>query len=88
MPGQAHDLRETRALLQNLSAGHMLADRGFDANWLRTDLLERGITPRTHQPQPAPHNQGRLPQGSDPVPAGRRRCGDHVAQRSYLSPDT
>jgi len=45
MPGQAHDLRETRSLLQNLSAGHLLADRAFDADWLRNDLLERGITP-------------------------------------------
>jgi len=45
MPGQAHDLRETRALLQNLSAGHLLADRAFDADWLRKDMLARGITP-------------------------------------------
>ena len=45
MPGQAHDLRETGSLLQGLSAGHLLADRAFDANWLRDDLLERGITP-------------------------------------------
>ena len=45
MPGQAHDLRETRSLLQNLSAGHLLADRAFDADWLRSDLLARGITP-------------------------------------------
>ncbi len=45
MPGQAHDLRKTRSLLQGLSAGHLLADRAFDADWLRNDLLERGITP-------------------------------------------
>jgi len=45
MPGQAHDLRETRALLQGLSAGHLLADRAFDADWLRKDLLSRDITP-------------------------------------------
>lgn len=45
MPGQAHDLHETRALLQGVNAGHLLADRAFDANWLRNDMLERGITP-------------------------------------------
>jgi len=45
MPGQAHDLRETRALLRDLQAGHLLADRAFDANWLRNDMLTRGITP-------------------------------------------
>lgn len=45
MPGQAHDLRETDALIDGLSAGHLLADRAFDADWLRSDLLERGITP-------------------------------------------
>lgn len=41
MPGQAHDLRETGALIRNLSAGHLLADRAFDADWLRNDLTER-----------------------------------------------
>ena len=45
MPGQAHDLRETDALISGLSAGHLLADRAFDADWLRNDLLNRGITP-------------------------------------------
>jgi hypothetical protein len=28
-----------------LSAGHLLADRAFDADWLRNDLLDRGIIP-------------------------------------------
>lgn len=43
--GQAHDLRETDTLIGDLSAGHLLADRAFDADWLRNDLLNRGITP-------------------------------------------
>ena len=43
MPGQAHDLRETNTLIRGLTAGHLLADRAFDADWLRTDLTERGI---------------------------------------------
>jgi len=45
MPGQAHDLRATRSLLRNLSAGHLLAGRAFDADWLRKDMLARDITP-------------------------------------------
>ena len=45
MPGQAHDLRETANLLHDVSTGHLLADRAFDADWLRNDLLDRDITP-------------------------------------------
>ena len=45
MPGQAHDLRETHMPIRDLSAGHLLADRAFDADWLRNDLLERDIIP-------------------------------------------
>ena len=47
MPGQAHDLRETGTLIRDLSAGQLLADRAFDADWLRNDLQDRGITPVT-----------------------------------------
>jgi len=49
MPGQAHDLRETAALISGLSAGHLLADRAFDADWLRNDLLDRDIIPAYRQ---------------------------------------
>jgi transposase len=45
MPGQAQDLRETDTLIRGLSGGHLLADRAFDADWLRNDVLERGIIP-------------------------------------------
>ena len=45
MPGQAHDLRETGTLIRDLSDGQLLADRAFDADWLRNDLPDRGITP-------------------------------------------
>ena len=45
MPGQAHDLRETDTLIRDLTAGHLLADRAFDADWLRNDLLAREVTP-------------------------------------------
>jgi transposase len=45
MPGQALGLRETDTLIRGLSAGHLLADKAFDADWLRNDLLERDIIP-------------------------------------------
>ena len=38
LPGQAHDLRGTAALIERLSGGKLLADRAFDANWLREVL--------------------------------------------------
>lgn len=53
MPGQAHDLRETRSLLQGLTAGHLLADKAFDADWLRNDLLARDIPPKSNRKFPA-----------------------------------
>ncbi|MFV0645101.1 MAG: transposase [Sphingomonadaceae bacterium] len=43
LPGQAHDLRGMPDLIEGLTAGHLLADRAFDANWLRSDLKERDI---------------------------------------------
>ncbi len=35
LPGQAYDLRGTAALIEGLSCGQFLADRAFDANWVR-----------------------------------------------------
>jgi transposase len=43
MPGQAHDLRDTAALIDGLTCGQFLADRAFDANWLRDALTDAGI---------------------------------------------
>lgn len=45
MPGQAHDLREVPALIEHLTTGSLLADRAFDADWLRQELAEKSITP-------------------------------------------
>jgi len=38
-------LRESGILIRDLSAGHPLADRAFDADWLRNDLRNRDIIP-------------------------------------------
>jgi transposase len=45
LPGQAHDLRGTAALLKGLTCGQLLADRAFDANWVRDALTGKGIEP-------------------------------------------
>lgn len=45
LPGHAHDLRGTAALIEGLTCGHLLADRAFDANWLRDALTGAGIEP-------------------------------------------
>ena len=44
LPGQAHDLRGTAALIEGLTCDQ-LADRAFDANWLREALTSAGIEP-------------------------------------------
>lgn len=43
LPGQAHDLRGTADLIEGLACGKLLADRAFDANWLREALTEASI---------------------------------------------
>nr|WP_297774839.1 hypothetical protein [uncultured Roseovarius sp.] len=45
LPGQAHDLRGVPDLIKGLNAGHMMADRAFNADWLRKTLLEHDIAP-------------------------------------------
>lgn len=45
MPGQTHDLRAVPDLIEGLCADHLLADRAFDADWLRSALDVQGITP-------------------------------------------
>ena len=43
LPRQAYDLRGTAALIKGLTGGQLLADRAFDANWVREALAEAGI---------------------------------------------
>ena len=43
LPGHAHDLRRTVVLIEGLTCGQLLADRAFDANWLRYVLAAAGI---------------------------------------------
>ena len=44
--GQTSDYIGARALLSSLpKADHLLADRGYDADWFRNALIDRGIQP-------------------------------------------
>lgn len=53
MPGQRNDIMGVAPLIDGLSFDALLADKAFDANWLRTDITERGaqavIPPRKHR---------------------------------------
>jgi transposase len=53
MPGQRNDIMGVRPLIEGLSFDALLADKAFDANWLRADIFERGaqavIPPRKHR---------------------------------------
>jgi len=53
MPGQRNDIMGVRPLIEGLAFDALLADKAFDANWLRADIAERGamavIPPRRHR---------------------------------------
>lgn len=57
LPGQAHDLRGTAALIEGLTCGQLLADRAFDANRVRDALaevkIEAVIPPKSNRRFPA-----------------------------------
>ena len=61
LPGQAHDLRGTAALIEGLTCDQFLADRAFDANWLREALTSAGI-----EPVIPPKSNRRFPAGVRP----------------------
>ena len=59
--GQVSDYTGALALLSSLpGAGWLLADKGYDADWLRHDLDERGIAvcipSRAKRRNPVPHD--------------------------------
>ena len=56
-PGQAHDIKAAAELLEDIGQGQMLlADKAYDADWLREMLAERGawpnIPPRSNRKDP------------------------------------
>jgi transposase len=42
MPGQRHDSVGVEPLIKDIDFGALLADKAFDADWLRAELNERG----------------------------------------------
>jgi transposase len=60
--GQVSDDKGAALMMQALPpAKAMLADRGYDADWFRSALLARGITPcipsKTNRKVPIPHDK-------------------------------
>jgi transposase len=57
IPGEAHDVRLAGKLLSGLKSGSMLlADRGYDANWIRELAMKKGawanIPPKSNRSDP------------------------------------
>ena len=49
-PGEAHDVRLARRLLSRLKSGSMLlADRGYDADWIRELAMKKGRGPTSRR---------------------------------------
>ncbi len=42
LPGQRHDIAGVAPLIENVDFDMFLADKAFDADWLRAELDERG----------------------------------------------
>jgi transposase len=60
--GQVSDYKGARNLIERLPrAKELLADRGYDADWFRNGLKEKGISPcnppRKHRKEPAPYDE-------------------------------
>ena len=57
MPGQRGETTGVAALLDGLNFGALLGDKAYDADWLRSDLQQRGaeavIPPRAKRLNPA-----------------------------------
>lgn len=56
-PGQTHDIKAAAALLEDIGEGQMLlADKAYDADWLREMVSERGawanIPPKSNRKAP------------------------------------
>ncbi len=90
--GQRSDYTGARALLSDLPAAtHLLADRGYDADWFRNELKERGIMPcipsRKNRKEPIPHDVERYKaRHKIEVMFGRLKDWRRIATRYDRSP--
>ena len=59
-PGQSHELGAVEPLLAGMKPEALLADKAYDADWLREDLQQRGIQavipPKSNRVQPAAYD--------------------------------
>ena len=75
-PGEAHDVRLAGKLLSRLKPGSMLlADRGYDADWIRELAMKGGVG------QHPPEKQSRRSDLLQPVPLSRSQPGRAVLQQ-------
>ena len=55
LPGQRHDMIGVEPLIRDLQFNALLADKAFDADWLRAELKDRGasavIPPKSNRKQ-------------------------------------
>ena len=58
-PGQMHDAPMAELLLNDLPKGaHVLADRGYDANWIRELIEDQGCKPQIPSKSNRKHDLG------------------------------
>ncbi len=61
LPGQRHDMLGVKPLISGLEFDSFLADKAFDANWLRGELDERGtdavIPSKANRKVQIPHDE-------------------------------
>ena len=90
--GQVSDYTGARQLLDALPrAKHMLADRGYDADWFRKGLKKRGISPcipsRKNRKSPIPHDEERYKDRNKvEIMFGRLKDWRRIAMRFDKSP--
>jgi transposase len=91
--GQMSDYKRARHLLERLpKAKELLADRGYDADWFRNGLKEKGISPgippRKKRRDPAHYDEllYKQRQGAGIRGAARRRWFDHILCSPLVPP--
>ena len=58
--GQQHDITQAEGLIDGYAGEYVLADKGYDSQWFRQHILERGMTPvippRSNRKQPCDYD--------------------------------
>jgi transposase len=75
LPGQRHDMVGVAPLIRDLCFDALLADKAFDADWLRTELNQRGAT------AVIPPKANRKQLRRKPQPRGDHHCHAMIVNR-------